>query len=335
MVLDVENSANGSANVGSAVPNDLGLETSNNKSSSVTPGSVGSSCSDDTPGDTRSLTEEESDEVGDSGNKPQNQKRDMTEATEPTSFPASPSVGMSASLADDSPVPGPTETAPTKQELSTVSDDVTNTTRSPPKFYRLNASVRNSDDDDDDASLDEDLKVAPNAKGMASEEAQLSMNGSEALPRSEVDSANLETVFQGEDLTKQQRQQKGVRFSNVCIRDYAVTIGDSPFCSYGVPICLDWSHDEEEVIPIDFFEASHKRRRTARKMLLNSFQRRDMLWRSGYPLDQIEKAIKDNEREKFRRSVTLYFLPLFQVQELLYLGAEKVFKADKKQEVPA
>lgn len=54
-----------------------------------------------------------------------------------------------------------------------------------------------------------------------------------------------------------------------------------------------------------------------------------MLWRSGYRLEDIESAIKENDREKFRRSLTLYFLPIFQVQEILSSGAEKCFKSQK------
>ena len=120
------------------------------------------------------------------------------------------------------------------------------------------------------------------------------------------------------------KKKRGVRFRNVYIREYAITIGDNPYCSYGVPLSLDWSHGEEEAIPIDFYEASHhKRKRTARRMLLNSFQRRDMLWRSGYTLEDINRAIKENDREKFRRSLTVYFLPLLQIQEMLYFGADR------------
>ena len=125
------------------------------------------------------------------------------------------------------------------------------------------------------------------------------------------------------------KRHRGVRFKSVCIREYEITIGDNPYCSFGVPICLDWNHGEDEVIPIDFYEASHKRKRTARRMLLNSFQRRDMLWRSGYALEDIEKAIKETEKEKFRRSLTLYFLPLYHLQELFYFGAEKCFHSEK------
>lgn len=122
------------------------------------------------------------------------------------------------------------------------------------------------------------------------------------------------------------KKKRSVRFRNVYIREYAITIGDNPYCSFGVPICLDWSHGEEEAIPVDFYEASHhKRKRTARRMLLNSFQRRDMLWRSGYTLEDINEAIKKNDREKFRRSLTVYLLPLWQLQETIMFGTERFF----------
>lgn len=258
------------------VHSDNGASAGTDEKSLVTPVSVGSSCSDDSPGNTRSLTEAEPDEGGDSGSKAQNQRREG----------------------------------------------------GPPKFYRLNASVRESDDDatDDEGNTDSknnDKSQANPIKVPIHPETGPLKDDTEACTA-------LTTSCSTSSLNKENLEHKSVKFSNVCIRDYSITIGDSPFCSHGVPICLDWSHGSDEIIPLDFFEASHKRRRTARRMLLNSFQRRDMLWRCGYPLEDIERAIKENEREKFRRSLTLYFLPFFHIQEIFYCGTEKYFKRDKK-----
>ena len=121
-------------------------------------------------------------------------------------------------------------------------------------------------------------------------------------------------------------RQSLVRFDKVEVREYEIAIGDNPYCSYGVPITLDWSHGETESMSLDSYEASHGRRKPARRMLLTSFQRRDMLWRAGYELDEIERAIKENEKEKFRRSMTLHFLPVYQLQEIFTFAFQKVAK---------
>ena len=36
--------------------------------------------------------------------------------------------------------------------------------------------------------------------------------------------------------------KKQVRFSNVEIREYALVVGDHPFCSDGLALSLDWRH---------------------------------------------------------------------------------------------
>ena len=120
--------------------------------------------------------------------------------------------------------------------------------------------------------------------------------------------------------------RRTVHFEFVEIREYAITIGDNPYCSRGVPISLDWDYSEGRVVPIDLFESANKRRRrkNARRMLLDPIQRRDLLWRCGHDLDDIEEAAKANEKENFRQSFNLYFLPVFVLQELWESQSERL-----------
>ena len=228
-----------------------------------------------------------------------------------------PTEGTAASAA--APVESTEDDVESEGEDAPATSPTTTKPNTPPKFYRLNAFTKESCDTD---SSDDDREADPNVVA----------DNDEARLRQELgyeDSALGGTTATTSDSSAPvapKQKKRGVRFRNVCIREYAITIGDNPYCSYGVPICLDWSHGEEEVIPIDFFEASNKRKRTARRMLLNPFQRRDMLWRSGYPLEDIEKAIKRNDREKFRRSMALYFSPLLVPLEMIYFGAEQCFQ---------
>jgi len=116
-----------------------------------------------------------------------------------------------------------------------------------------------------------------------------------------------------------------VRFQSVQIREHAVTIGDHPFCTVGVPIQLDWTFYEFPAVSIDMYEVARQRKRKSarRKLLLNSFQRRDMLWRAGHELEEIELAAKAVEKQRFRRSLHLYFLPIFVLQEYWAVQVEK------------
>jgi hypothetical protein len=43
-------------------------------------------------------------------------------------------------------------------------------------------------------------------------------------------------------------RQRSVRFSNVVIREYAVTIGDHPVVGDTCPLSLDWAHSEQDVV---------------------------------------------------------------------------------------
>ncbi|CAB9497571.1 affinity nitrate transporter 2 [Seminavis robusta] len=282
---------------------------------SVETAAMASTTSSEVPSTAADTTTEESDKDN------HNRSRDMTETTEPASIESTSSmVAASNPPSTEKPMINNTrgddgdDAANLPAEESLADTEVassSSTGPTAPMFYRLNAFRRDTDDDEDDNNTD----------------------GFQAIPTKQCKNTREDTVSTTcSSAAGISSKSRGVRFKNVCIREYEITIGDNPYCSYGVPICLDWNHGDDEVIPIDFFEASHKRRRTARRMLLNSFQRRDMLWRSGYLLEDIEKAIKANDREKFRRSVTLYFLPLFHVQELLYFGAEKILGKDKRNE---
>jgi Major Facilitator Superfamily len=264
--------------------------------------SMGSTCcEDDSRGEVTSLSDDEDED--DKGSN--NHSRDMTEATDLFS--------VESNCPDDAH--GKANSDLKMAPLSETNDVASNTSSSTPPppptpaFYRLNASVQDYDipkEDTDDLG-----NVAPSS-----------------LKTESAPDANGVTVTNYK--SRQQAQpQRCVRFKDVCIREYDITIGVNPYCSHGVPISLDWSHGEERITPLDLFEASHKRKRISRRMLLNSFQRRDMLWRSGFDLEDIEKAIKANDREKFRRSLTVYLLPLYLVQETLQSGLERCFSGNK------
>lgn len=63
---------------------------------------------------------------------------------------------------------------------------------------------------------------------------------------------------------------------------------------------------------MEMYESARRRKRRARKrLLLNAYQRRDMLWRAGYELDDIDVAAKAVDKQRFRRSLQLYLMPIY------------------------
>jgi hypothetical protein len=82
----------------------------------------------------------------------------------------------------------------------------------------------------------------PLLRGLGDSETSLDYSSDEAEHDDDV------TV---EKLSATERQRKPtVRFSNVQIREYELTIGDHP-CTNVYPLSLDWSHSETETISIE------------------------------------------------------------------------------------
>lgn len=53
-----------------------------------------------------------------------------------------------------------------------------------------------------------------------------------------------------------------VKFGQVEVREYAITIGDSPYCSGGPPLSLDWEYRPLEIVSVDTYEFSRKNQQT-------------------------------------------------------------------------
>ena len=143
----------------------------------------------------------------------------------------------------------------------------------------------------------------------------------------------VQEVFPGVDADDEDglglypKRKTTVQFDCVHVREYAITIGDSPFCSSGAPVSLDWDYSENEAVDIDVFEYHHKRARNSRKrMMLSPVQRRLLLWRSGHNLEDIDKAAKENEKEHFRQNLNLFFLPVQLVQEFFSTQSDRWLK---------
>jgi hypothetical protein len=113
------------------------------------------------------------------------------------------------------------------------------------------------------------------------------------------------------------RRATGVVFHEVQIRNYSQTIGDNPSVSYGPPISLDWGYEEVEPITLDEYEKNRGPRRSTRQMMLNYYNRKNLLtWRCGATEDEMKAAEKEGNKIKGQRSITKAFLPAQKFEEI-------------------
>jgi hypothetical protein len=113
------------------------------------------------------------------------------------------------------------------------------------------------------------------------------------------------------------RRATGVVFHEVLIRNYSQTIGDNPSVSYGPPISLDWGYEEVEPISLEEYEKNRGPRRNTRQMMLNYYNRKNLLtWRCGATEDEMKAAEKEGNKIKGQRSLTKAFLPAQRFEEV-------------------
>lgn len=150
--------------------------------------------------------------------------------------------------------------------------------------------------------------------------------------RSILKKANSAPIIEDPGVVRKRKKlRRQVTFHSVTIREYPMTIGDHPNCSFGPPVTLDWDYDEYESIDLNKFESHRPRRRNLREMMLNYYRRKNMLlhW-GGHSEEELEAATKRASRVKKQRSVTSIFMPVFIVQEAIGGAMRKLKKIMKK-----
>ena len=188
------------------------------------------------------------------------------------------------------------------------------------------------------------LKVSPLFEPLVSEK-----RGSwKQLPRPDMDAIrqtfrssqqSLPELIVEEDETSENRTAppcKQVSFAprisfDYCeVRRYSQTIGDNPSCSYGTPISLDWDYEETVRTDLDQYEASKGPRKPLRGILLNYYQRREILiYRMGFSEEEVENAEKQANRIKRLRSFTKAMLPAQKIEEALQSAKRKATRLIK------
>ena len=104
-----------------------------------------------------------------------------------------------------------------------------------------------------------------------------------------------------------QSNTKSVRFSNVNIREYEITMGDHPDTSCGPSISLGWKYNEKLSLKMSAYELMKdaRGRRDCKKLSLSRWEREDLLFEFGFSRSEINKlsVVKEKERRRRKRKM--------------------------------
>jgi len=116
-----------------------------------------------------------------------------------------------------------------------------------------------------------------------------------------------------------------VQFQAVIVRCYDQCIGDNPAVSYGTPISLDWTYEQMAPVDFDAYETLRSdQRRTLRQMMLNYYNRRNILiYRFGYTEAEVNAAEKLANKVRSQRSLTRALLPTALLEDMVSSAARK------------
>ena len=125
-----------------------------------------------------------------------------------------------------------------------------------------------------------------------------------------LDSSTISNQLSASNCQSSTPRPSKVKFDKVTIREYGITAGDNPSCSYGAPISLSWEYDDSshEAISVDEFEAYRVNERYGRPMRLNVHTRHNMLTNWDVPKEEIIEAAKNCKIARFQRKETLQTL---------------------------
>lgn len=118
----------------------------------------------------------------------------------------------------------------------------------------------------------------------------------------------------------------GVRFDQVQIRRYPMTLGDNPACSIGAPVSLDWNYEELPPLDLEDFEIarSRTRRPKLRQLLMSFYQRERILQGLGHSPEELEQAEREVNKARWQRLQTKFLLPVSRIEEFTQSAMRKI-----------
>ena len=120
--------------------------------------------------------------------------------------------------------------------------------------------------------------------------------------------------------------RRNISFSKIHIREYDMTLGDNPSCSFGPPVQLSWDASHETQMCIEKYEETREPRRTKRQLVMSYCVRMQLLrCESRISRQELTTAIKEVRRIQKNRKKTKNMLVVQPVEELL----ESLFRRRK------
>ena len=118
-----------------------------------------------------------------------------------------------------------------------------------------------------------------------------------------------------------------VKFQNIEIRNYDMTIGDNPACSYGPPVSLDWKYAEASAMPLEEYEESRGARRKSYQMHLNVTHRKKILEGWDITEDEMNYVAKEVKDVRKGRERTKMMLPFWKLEDAAESTKRKINRA--------
>merc|ERR1712151_813941 len=131
-----------------------------------------------------------------------------------------------------------------------------------------------------------------------------------------------------ESASSEEKSNKSVGFANISIRNYNMTLGDHPNCSYGPPMCLSWDYEDSELTSLDDYEENRPERRKLRPMGYN--QRKNILTFAGFKEAELKITEKKIDEVRRQRNMSKALLPIMEVEILVQSVRRKCKRAVKK-----
>ncbi len=99
------------------------------------------------------------------------------------------------------------------------------------------------------------------------------------------------------------KQNRNVRFSQLEIRSYDITLGDSP-TPRGPPISLGWSYDPSatETYDVDEYEQHRHRRRTKLELVMPPVHRECLMQNAGFSRNEMKVVMEEARKVAKQRS---------------------------------
>uniref|UniRef100_A0A7S3P1A5 Uncharacterized protein n=1 Tax=Amphora coffeiformis TaxID=265554 RepID=A0A7S3P1A5_9STRA len=119
-------------------------------------------------------------------------------------------------------------------------------------------------------------------------------------------------------------KRNNVSFTDIEIRDYNMTLGDHPSCSYGTPVSLDWEYTQSQPINLDNYERHRPERRARQQLHMDSFRRQEIARQAGFSRGDIRKTHKNVTKARRQRATTLSRLPLMPLEDMVESATRKL-----------